>query len=248
MKETIIDLSRFLNGVTLDVNFNFTGSVTPFIVFITTEDKKTILYSRMYDKPVLTINLPKHSAKVILFTAAPIKTILMGPLRIYKLDYQHNKNIITPRDYKFSEIKTEYLPYIPDQNGIYTNQPARFMPPTGLKQLSTSVLKTYPQPTQEFVDTHEDGHYYYGQNLPPYKFWKFFTTPEQKRFKEIHAQDEMEADRYAFYNLINKGYNFSNLWDSVNNYLSDNEETRQRRAALKSIIINEHKKLGYEWN
>lgn len=248
MIEQLIDLSSFPNGVTLDVNFNFTGSVAPFPVFILSQDKQTIYYSRMFNTPVLQINLPKHSPKVFLLSGAPIKSILFGPIRIYKIKYKFNNDIIEKRNYGFDKIKVEYLPFIPDQFGRPTNQPARFMPTTGLIQYSDSVLKTYPEPVVAFIQEHEPGHYYYGRDLPPQKLWPLFSPEAIARFKQIHAEDEAEADRFAFYNLINRGYNFSGTWQAVDNYLSDNPETRYRRQQLKNTIINEHKNLSNEWN
>lgn len=248
MNETVIDLTNYPKGATLDIVFNVIGKVAPFLVFITNESKNMVFYNRIIEGPKVSINLPYTIKKVILFSMQPVKQILTGPLRIFKMVYNFNTPIITPRSYTFDQIKTELLPFIPDQYGRPTDQPARFMPSTGQKQISQSVMHAYPAPTQEYISEHENGHYYYGRPLPPVSTWKNFDQATQKKLVQIHGEDEIEADRYAFYKLMNDGHNFSNLYDSVASYLSNNPESLARIKALKNTIINEHKKLGYEWN
>lgn len=249
MIEKQIDLSNWPNGVTLDVVFDAGSPVTPFMIFVTALDKKIMLYYRTVNKANVSINLPKHPDQVILMTERPIVSILTGPLRKTPLKYNFNTDIITPRPYPISQIRTEYLNFIPDpETGLPSDQPARFSPSIGLKQLATGVLNKFPQQVVDFIDEHENGHYYYGRPLPPVDMWRHFSPQVQKALHDAYEEDEYEADRYAMYQLMNKGYNFSNVFNAVNDFLGDNPISRTRIQKMKENIMNEHRNLNYDWS
>lgn len=246
MVEKLIDLSNFKKGVTLDVQFDFTGQAKPFLIFITNEAKDLIFYYRFFDKNRLSINLPEHTEKIYLYSDKPILQILTRKLQPYQLPYKYNEAIITKRPYKFEDIRTELVDFIPDpKTGLPSNQPARFLPDSGLKQISLSVFKRLPQPTRKFINEHENGHYYYGRPLPPQVYWNKFTPEQQKEFARIYQEDEEEADRYAVYKCINEGYNFSGAFSSVADFLSDSEMSRKRIEKVLNTIKQEHKNLSF---
>lgn len=241
MNEKLIDLTKWKKGVTLDVIFDLLGLSDPFLIFITNQDKNMLLYDRVVDTAKVQINLPDHGDMVYLYSERPVKQILTGPIRIDKLTYKFNTGIITKRAYPFSAIQTEIVPFIPDENGNLTDQPARFLPDTGLKQVSAYAMQDKPQPVVKFILEHEDGHYYYGRPLPAPKYWSNFSQTDQDMIRKMYQEDEEEADKYAVYNLINQGYNASNMLTSLTNYLSDNDSSSQRMIRVFNDIQAQHK-------
>ncbi len=255
MTEYSIDLTGKKKGVTLSVDFGFKGEVTPFLVFITDSIGGQMYYYRQVNKGQVSINLPVHSDRINLYSSAyKPKSVLICPLKIYKMDYHFNSPIVQKRPYKFEEIREEYLSFIPMTQNINghifqlpSDQPARFLPSTGLTQFSNSVFEKIPQPVVEFIKRHEKGHYYYGRPLPNQELWKFFTLPEQAQMQQTMLEDEEEADRYSLYSMINDGYNFSGALNSLTDFLSDNYLSKERMKKLYSIISQEHKNHENEW-
>lgn len=246
MFEKQIDLSTWKGGVTLNVLFDVTGSVAPFLVFITNPDRSVIFYYRVIDKQMVEINLPEHPDQVILFSGHPIKQVLIGDIRITHLDYRFNTDIITPRNYAFSEIQTQVVPFIPGPDGRPSMQPARFLPSEGIKQLSAMVMERMPQPVRVFINEHENGHYFYGRPTPVPEIMAMLSPAEQAYYDGIAQQDEEEADRYAVYKVINDGYNFSNALNAVTDFLSDNYVSKARMEKVFNTIQAEHKNFRYD--
>lgn len=248
MWERLINLTRHPDGVTLYVTFEEKLIKGPYLVFITNEFKNKLLYQHSPDKSKVMINLPVHGENVILFSQVPVKEITIGPLKIFKIDYKFNKSIVVKRPYKFEQIKQKLVPFIPDENGHPTNQPARFHPTQGIKEVSKSVVSQMPHTVGIFVNHHEDGHYFYGRPLPPMQTWKNYPQYLQSHFWNIFQEDEEEADRYALYKAINEGHNFSNVASAVLNYLSDNKSSYLRAEKLINTIKAEHKNILNDWH
>jgi len=241
-----IDLRDLPKGATLWVEFDYRGR-DPFLVLVTGPDEKMTYYYRVIDQPSVSINLPVHPRIIVLASTYPVKSILKGPLKIYPIKYNFNTEIITPRSYPFHAIRTEILPFIPDEYGNPSDQPARFAPEEGLRQISASVFQNLPQPVAKFVLEHENGHYFYGRDLPNRDYWGFFPQDQQKNIERMFIQDEKEADRYAAYKLINDGYNFSGALGSLADFLSNNYISQERINDLFEILDREHKNPENAW-
>lgn len=255
MKVEQIDLSRFPNGATLDITFNIPEKVAQmFMVFVWAMNGK-ILYHRLNDRARISINLPKIPApgSVVLAWDGSfgIKQKIVGPLRVTRLKYKHNDRIRQVRPYKQEDIRISRLPYIPDAvklpNGstawIEGDQPGRFFPNLGEMQLSDKVLRPMPEPCEQFVIEHEKGHYHYGRPVPPKS--ELDAMPEAKRRQALEQleEDEIEADRYAMYNLINSGYNFTSTLYALTNYLPPTYMSKQRILRLYNDINRINKNL-----
>jgi hypothetical protein len=257
-----IDLTGFKDkGVTLYVAFETKGPIDPFYIFISDPTGHDIYYYRQINKPNVMINLPEHSDKVILKVMAdhPVQSIIKQPIQITKIKYNPKSNIITPRDYKISDIQTQVLPVISipqiDNNGermrnydgsyimMPTNQPARFMPSIGLKQLSAAILSKYPQPVRQFVIDHEEGHYYYGRNIPSPDVLQLMPQDMQREYQNQLLEDEEAADDYALHKMINDGYNWSGAFTSLTDYLPDNYISNSRINKMFNTIQKYHKRL-----
>jgi hypothetical protein len=257
-----IDLSGFKDkGVTLHVAFDAKAPVDPFFIFITNETGDILFYYRKINKANVTINLPVHSDKVLLNIAADhaVKSIIQQPIQIDKIKYKPDARILQTRNYPIEAITTQVLPVISipltdekgndirNYDGSYrmmpTDQPARFMPSIGLKQLSQSIMSKMPQPTRVFVMDHEEGHYYYGRPVPPKEVLKIAPLEYQQEFQKQIQEDEEAADNYALHKLINQGYNYSGVFSSLEHFLPDNYISKQRIQKMFNTIQKYNKDL-----
>lgn len=240
-----IDLQRYKNkGVTLVVTFD--QVTAPFLIVINDTDTKKTLYYRMYDKPKLTLNLPKHSSFVTLVNdgTAKIKDVLISPIKKIQLKYNFNKDLVVPRNYSLNEVKTVYYPQIIDYvNGEpkVLNTPARFIPSLKEKQVSIEQMQHFAQPDEEFVLDHEEGHYFYGRPYLPddvIRLLPISTLDKSKmsnHFQKQIQEDELEADRYALYKFLNAGYSFSGAFNSLDKNLGDDHFSTQRVLNINSL-------------
>ncbi len=257
-----IDLSNFKGkGVTLYIAFDISGTPDPFYIFITNEKGDITYYYRQINSANVTLNLPVHSDKVILneFADHPVKSVMQRPIQITKIKYTPNKNIVQARNYPIEKIMDQLLPVIsipmmnPDgypvkrPNGqvimIPTNQPARFMPSIGLRQYSESVLNKFPQPTRVFVGDHEEGHYFFGRNIPAPHVMKQLPLEVQQMYQKDLLEDEEAADDYALHKLINAGYNFSGAFYSLRDFLPESYISSERMKKMYGTIERINKNL-----
>lgn len=218
MEAKIIDLSKYKEGVTMHINFIVQRK--PFFVLITDESGIATFYYRPYDKEMLRLNLPKHPARVKVWSfGAKIKDYILQEIKIFKVPYKHNEKLKQTRDYDIKNIKRAWVPRLPGDN------PARFFPKFGLMQFSVLGMGQLSQPTIDYVMKHEKGHYYYGRDLP--RNLPLMPPDVQDFYNKRIEEDEIEADRFAIHEHINEGYNFSgglfSLLDNLNpNYISKN--------------------------
>lgn len=251
-----LDLSKFKKGATLDAIFEIPGGKTnPYLIYVTSEDGKIMYYQRLYDGDKVSINLPKipESGKVLFLWSGnfPLKQILTGPLRITKIRYVFDEKIKQTRPYKFEDIKEEVLPYIPQtipMSGgqsitIESDQPARFFPPLGVIQYSQKVLSKVPEPVFEFIKSHEKGHYYYGRPMASRNEAQSMSPDQKQEFMKQLEEDEVAADRFAMYDLVNRGYNFTGTLYALTNHLPEGYMSKQRIMKLYNEISNIHKHL-----
>lgn len=251
MDGKILDLKLYKNkGVTVIVTFD--KVTAPFLVVVNDVKSDKTLYYRTYDKSKLTFNLPKHSdtVKLVCNGTAKIKSVLFTPIKKFNLKYSFNKDIVVPRNYSLQEIKTVFYPQIIDVikgQPTVLKTPARFVPALKEKQVSIQQTEHLPEPVLEFILDHEEGHYFYGRPyMPDEVIAKFPITPIEKSrlsqfYKKQIQQDELEADRYALYKFINKGYNFSGALNSLLDNLGNDHFSTQRIASLYSEIDKQHK-------
>lgn len=249
-----IDLSRFTKGATIGVQFDAPDHVKPFLIYATGIAGKPVYYQRLNDRGKISINFPDvpEDGQMLLWWSGDlkIKQTWTGPLKIYKIPYKHNEAIKQVRPYKFEEIREVMLPYIPEMqegpNGekiyVESTQPARFFPATGEAQFSQKVMNDMPIPVQIYVNKHEKGHYYYGRPIPSATMMQKLTWGEQQRYLQQLKEDEMEADRFALYWMINQGYNFTGTLYALTNHLPPNYMSKERILNLYNEIsrINKH--------
>lgn len=205
---TLVDLSN-KNGVTLILHYE--NVVSPFAVFITDESGRQTFYYRIFDKTVLTLNLPVHSQRIYLrHMGNPIlKSTMICPLKKPNLEYTFNKSKVIRRSYSLGNVSWQKV------SGLPYGSPARFFFNTGLMQVDENRMSVLPQPVRQFVQCHELSHYYY--------------------------EDEVEADRLALYSYLNQGYNFSTAFNSLFDYLTPSGINVKRICALFAEIQNLHK-------
>lgn len=238
MESTVIDLSG-KKGVTIHVLFK---NIQPlFFISVTDPSGKIFFYKRQFDKHKLQFNLPVHPEKVVLNVAgADIEKYIVAPIKKLSFKYDHNRNLVQTRNYDVSQIKRQTLPYFLDDQGKLNNSPARFFPHYGVLQYNASIMPHLPQPVAAFVAMHENGHYYYGRPLPKQ------IHPSQKAYYENQLkEDEQEADRFALYQFINQGYNFSGAFQSLADHLSESYISKERIAKLADEIKKMHKYIDF---
>lgn len=239
MVSKIIDLSK-KNGVTIHLTFK--NIVAPFLVAITDVSGQVIFYYRIFDKENLRLNLPKHPEKILLRVDAPVEisNFIVTDLNKQKIKYNFNKEILVKRPYPIESVQFRTVPYLLDNKGNINRSPARFLPSIGMIEFNQSITRNLPQPVNAFIGMHELGHYYYGRPIP-IQFHKSQRAFYENQLKE----DEQEADRFALYNFINEGYNFSGALQSLTDHLSSNYITKQRISTMGEEIKKMHKYIEY---
>lgn len=241
----IIDLTGNKKGVT--IYFKFKDVFAPFLVVITDVSGQVVFYKRDYNKSNLSANLPVHPDNVlVLVTGGPkIESTIVSPLKKLKIPYYFNFDIMVERPYPVTAIQSRVIPSIMEKGPggimIESKTPARFLPSLGMIEYNERIAKTLPQPVNEFVKLHEIGHYYYGRPVP-----NPVPLQELKFYNDQLKQDEMEADRFALYQFINSGYNFSGALYSLTDHLSDNYISKERMKGLFDEIKKMHKQINVE--
>lgn len=229
----IIDLKGF-KGATLHLHLK--DIVAPFFIVISGVGDNEIYYIRKYDKNKVEINLPVHPDKIkVDISSGKFQHVLIERLKIYHVPYKFNNNLVVYRSYPISQLKHQYVKHLP------YGSPARFIPGLGLIQENVTITQDLPQPTRFFIRAHETGHYYYGTPVPD------LSNADQEMkdyYREIEKQDEIECDKFACYQLINKGYNFSTVYHSIKSTLGGTHFNAERIASVYNEIKNMHKKLN----
>lgn len=238
MESTVIDL-KGKKGVTIHVQFK---NIQPlFFISVTDLSGKVFFYKRQFDKPKLRLNLPMHPDQVVMNVAgAEIDKYVIQPLQKISFQYHHNKDLVQTRNYDIGQIQRQTLPYFLDDKGQLNNSPARFFPNYGVLQYNGSIMPQLPQPVATFVGFHELGHYYYGRPIP-----KVIAQGAEEFYHNQLKEDEQEADRFALYNFINEGYNFSGALQSLSDYLSESYISQARIGRLGDEIKKMHKYIDY---
>lgn len=244
-----IDLTKYKGGVT--IYFNFKIERNPFFVLITDPTGIATYYYRKFDKEFLRVNLPKHPNKIKVITnGAVIKDYQIKDIEIIHVAYKHNDKLKQTRKYAFNDIREKWVPVLYDtvlgphgeQIKTPNKNPARIFPSHGLMEKSVIGMAKLAQPAQEYVIDHEKGHYYYGRDIPM-NLQKYPRDVQEYYAKRIE-EDEMEADRYALHNHINKGYNFSGGLFSLLDNLNDNDVCKRRILNIYNEILKMHKNIN----
>ena len=227
----IISLSGF-KGVTIHLHLK--GIVTPFFIVISGLNNKEIYYVRKFDKEKVEINLPVHDTKIKLdVSSGKIEKVILQKLKIYHIPYKFNNELKMYREYPIEKISYQKVTNLPH------GSPARFIPGLALIQVDVNRMENMPQPVKFFIQAHELGHYYYGRYIPS-------NIPKEDRamveyYEKVYEEDEKEADRFALYQLINKGYNFSGIQFAIQNTLKDSALNLGRILNVYNEIKTIHK-------
>lgn len=176
----VIDLSNFRNGVTLFLKFkNVTDTFLIEITDVPTAypeiydprikripQNETVYYKRLYNKAKLQINLPVHPQwiQVKVYGGPQIDSYIIDKIRIQKIPYQFETDLIVPRRYPISEVKIQRCRNLPH------GTQARFLYDYGIIQTDEDRMSKLPQPVRQFILGHELGHYYYNEERPTDRF------------------------------------------------------------------------------
>ncbi len=227
-----IDLSG-RKGASLIIRYECANA--PFALYITDEMENEMFYYRMYDKPVLNLNLPVHSDRIKIhhYGAPKVETVITQPLQLPKLKYVFNEKLIVKRNYPFRAIGYRRV------RGLPFGSPARFLYDQGIIENDIDVMAGYPQPTRAFVNIHETGHYFYGRPVP-----KKYPESMRAHYMKQMEEDECEADRFALYHYLNQGYNFSTAFNSLADFLSPIGINGVRMAKMFQEIKKIHNNIN----
>jgi hypothetical protein len=185
--------------------------VSPFAVFITDETGRQTFYYRIFDKPQLTLNLPVHSQKIYLRHIGNPQLKSTMIAPLNKLNLKYTFNPSKVKKRSYSLAAVTWQKV----SGLPYGSPARFFFNTGLMQVDENRMSILPQPVRQFIQCHELAHYYY--------------------------EDEVEADRFALYQYLNQGYNFSTAFNSLFDYLTPSGINVTRILSLFAEIMKLHK-------
>ncbi len=224
-------------GVSLIIQF--TNVYKPFAVIIHNDNGK-VLYYRIFNKDRLELNLPVHGEEIMVEVLGDpkIKDILIADMVKPVVAYNFNTDRVQTRDYEIKDIEVIDSPII--ENG----SPARFFPYHGIMEINLMAMNQLPQPVDYFVRSHELGHYFYGAPIPAPEILKTLPVIIQQYFNDELIKDEIEADRFALYQLVNEGYNFSGFLNSLVHYLGPSEMSAQRMIAMDNEINKIHQQLA----
>lgn len=138
-------------GVTLVVMLT---DVTPgevFYIAVKAPNSGRFFYERYYDKPKVTINLPKHTPCVILSVIGGPKIGSYIVTDLQKIEIPFITPPETTRPFEIKELRV--------RNNYVMETPGRFHTKVPLLEFNPRMMDKYTQPVNLFIRLHELGHY-----------------------------------------------------------------------------------------